>query len=135
MNHHLPVRPSSALYPVIGDKCFGPVGKIFDILSLLGLVGGMVTSLGLGVQQFAAGLDYVFGITPSNFVYIVTLVVVVSSFTFSSMRGVKKGMAVISDVNAWIYLFVIAFLFIAGPTVFECKMATQVVGDLITALL
>ena len=132
MNHHLPVRPSSALYPVIGDKCFGPVGKIFDILSLLGLVGGMVTSLGLGVQQFAAGLDYVFGITPSNFVYIVTLVVVVSSFTFSSMRGVKKGMAVISDVNAWIYLFVIAFLFIAGPTVFECKMATQVVGDLIT---
>ena len=130
MNHHLPVRPSSALYPVIGDKCFGPIGKIFDIVSLLGLVGGMVTSLGLGVQQFAAGLDYVFGIKPSNFVYIVTLVVVVASFTFSSTRGVKKGMAIISDANAWIYLFVIAFLFIAGPTIFEFKLATQVVGDL-----
>lgn len=132
MNHHLPARPSSALYPIIKDKCFGPIGKVFDILSLLGLVGGMVTSLGLGVQQFASGLDYVFGIKPSNFVYIVTLVLVCLSFTLSSLRGVKKGMAIISDINAWIYLFVIAFLLVVGPTVFELNLLTQVTGELFT---
>lgn len=132
MNHKLPPRPSSALYPLLKDKCFGPIGKAFDIIALLGLVGGMVTSLGLGVQQFASGLDYVFGITPSNFVYIVTLVVVCLSFTFTSSRGVKKGMAIISDANAWIYLVVIAFLFIAGPTVFELDLLTQVTGELFT---
>ncbi len=132
MNHHLPARPSSALYPILKDKCFGPIGKLFDVLALLGLVGGMVTSLGLGVQQFASGLDYVFGIKPSNLVYIVTLVLVCLSFTFSSTRGVKKGMAIISDANAWIYLIVIAFLFIVGPTVFELNLLTQVTGELFT---
>lgn len=129
-NHHLPARPSSALYPILKDKIYGPIGKVFDVISLLGLVGGMVTSLGLGVQQFAAGLDYVFHIKPSNMVYIITLVLVIFSFTFSSTRGVKKGMRVISDINAWIYLGVIAFLFIAGPTVFEFKLLTQVTGEI-----
>lgn len=132
MNHKLPPRPSSALYPIIKDKAFGPIGKVFDVIALLGLVGGMVTSLGLGVQQFASGLNYVFGISPSNLVYIITLVVVICSFTMSSLRGVKKGMAIISNANAWIYLVVIAFLFIAGPTVFECKIMTQVIGEVFT---
>lgn len=135
MNHKLPPRPSSALYPVLKDKAFGPIGQIFDIVSLLGLVGGMVTSLGLGVQQFASGLNYVFGIAPSNLLYIITLTVVILSFTASSLRGVKKGMAVISDANAWIYLIVIAFLFLAGPTVFELKIMTQVFGEIFTRFL
>lgn len=77
-------------------------------------------------------MDYVFHIKPSNLIYIVTLVLVCLSFTLSSARGVKKGMAIISNANAWIYLFVIAFLFIAGPTVFEFKILTQVVGELFT---
>lgn len=135
MNHKLPPRPSSALYPILKDKAFGPIGQIFDVISLLGLVGGMVTSLGLGVQQFASGLNYVFGIEPSNLLYIITLTVVILSFTASSLRGVKKGMAVISDANAWIYLIVIAFLFIAGPTIFEFKIMTQVVGEVFTRFL
>lgn len=132
MNHKLPPRPSSALYPILKDKCFGPIGKVFDVLSLLGLVGGMVTSLGLGVQQFSSGLDYVFGIKPSNFVYIVTLVLVCLSFTFSSAKGVKKGMAFISDANAWIYLIVIVFLIVAGPTIFQLDLFTQVTGEIFT---
>ena len=131
MNHHLPVRPSSALYPLLKDKIYGPIGKVFDILSLLGLVGGMVTSLGLGVQQFAAGLKYVFGMEPSNLMYAITLIVVIATFTISSIIGVKRGMAVISNINAYIYLFVIAFLLIAGPTLFQCKLFTQVCGDLL----
>ncbi len=131
MNHHLPVCPSSALYPILKDKIYGPIGKAFDILSLLGLVGGMVTSLGLGVQQFAAGLKYCFDIEPSNMMYAITLIVVIATFTISSILGVSKGMAVISNINAYIYLFVIAFLLVAGPTLFQCKLFTQVCGDLL----
>ena len=59
-NHNLPPRPSSAFYPILKDKIFGTWGKVIDVLSLLALIGGMVTSLGFGVQQFASGLDYVF---------------------------------------------------------------------------
>lgn len=128
-NHNLPPRPSSAFYPIFKDKIFGTWGKLIDIVSLLALIGGMVTSLGFGVQQFASGLDYVFGIEPSNFIYIMTLTLVTISYTVSSSRGVKKGMAIISNTNAYIYIALICFLFIAGDTVFEFKLLVASIGS------
>lgn len=111
-NHNLPPRPSSAFYPLLKDKTFGVLGKIIDVVSLLALIGGMVGSLGVGVQQFASGLDYVFGIAPSSTIYAITLAVVTVSFTVSSGRGLKKGMAIISSANSYIYIALILFLFI-----------------------
>jgi Choline-glycine betaine transporter len=132
MNLKLPYRPSSALYPVLRDRAFGTAGRVFDVISLLALVGGLVTSLGLGVQQFASGLDYVFGIKPSNMVFVITLILVIASYTLSSGRGVKKGMAIISNINMYIYMFVIVFLYVVGDTVFEFKIMTQTLGEVIT---
>ena len=131
-NHNLPPRPSSAFYPILKDKIFGTWGKVIDVLSLLALIGGMVTSLGFGVQQFASGLDYVFGLKPSNLIYIVTLLLVTASYTLSSGRGIKKGMAMISNINAYIYIFLIIFLFFMGDTVFEFKLLTASLGEQIT---
>lgn len=131
-NHNLPPRPSSAFYPIFKDKIFGGLGKFIDIVSLLALIGGMVTSLGFGVQQFASGLDYVFGIEPSNLIYIITLLVVTASYTLSSGRGIKKGMALISNINTYIYIFLIAFLFIACDTVFDFKLLTASIGRQLT---
>lgn len=130
-NHNLPPRPSSALYPIIKDKIYGPIGKVVDVLSLLALIGGMVTSLGFGVQQFASGLDYVFGITPNNLIYVITILVVTLSYTASSGRGVKKGMAMISNINAYIYIILILFLFIAGPTIFELNLTVDALSSMI----
>ena len=128
-NHNLPPRPSSAFYPILKDKIFGTWGKLIDIVSLLALIGGMVTSLGFGVQQFASGLDYVFGIEPSNLIYCTTLILVTISYTVSSGRGVKKGMAIISSANAYIYIALIFFLFVAGNTVFEFKLLVASIGS------
>lgn len=131
-NYNLPPRPSSALYPVLKDKIYGPIGKVIDVLSLLALIGGMVTSLGFGAQQFASGLQYVFGIKPTNLIYVVTILVVTLSYTASSGRGIKKGMAMISDANAYIYIILLIFLYIAGNTVFQLDLTVQVIGSTIT---
>ena len=130
-NHNLPPRPSSGLYPIMKDKIYGWQGKVVDCLSLLALIGGMVTSLGFGVQQFASGLDFVFGIQPSNLIYVITILVVTLSYTASSGRGVKKGMAMISSINAYIYIILIVFLIIAGDTVFELNLLTQSMGSIL----
>jgi len=71
----------------------------------------------------------VFGIEPSNLIYIVTLLLVTVSYTLSSGRGVKKGMAMISNINAYIYIFLIIFLFLMGDTVFELKLLVASIGD------
>lgn len=131
MNHKLPARPSSALYPIIKDKIYGPLGKAIDVVSLLALIGGIVTSLGFGTTQFASGLQYVFNVKPGNIIYVITITVVTLSYTVSSGRGVKKGMKFISDTNAYVYIILLCFLFLFGPTIFLLNLLTEVTGSVI----
>lgn len=44
----LPLRPASALYPLIGDRIYGPIGNVIDILAVFGTLFGIATSLGFG---------------------------------------------------------------------------------------
>jgi choline/glycine/proline betaine transport protein len=57
----LPLTIRSALYPLIGDKIYGPIGHAVDVLAVFGTVFGLATSLGLGAQQMDTGLSYLFG--------------------------------------------------------------------------
>src|SRR5699024_4186139 len=53
----LPLRPASALYPLIGERIYGWIGHTVDILAVFGTLFGLATSLGLGGQQVGAGLN------------------------------------------------------------------------------
>ncbi|MDM8569466.1 BCCT family transporter [Thiotrichales bacterium HSG1] len=56
----LPLTIRSALYPIIGERIYGPIGHAVDILAVFGTVFGLATSLGLGVQQMDTGLSHLF---------------------------------------------------------------------------
>lgn len=131
MNHGLPYRPSSALYPLMKEKVFGWQGNVIDVLSILALVGGIVTSLGFGTTQFASGMQFVFGIQPSNTIYALTILVVTLSYTISSSRGLNKGMKIISNANAYIYIIITLFLIIFGPTIFLANLFTESVASML----
>ena len=51
--HDLPLTLRSSLYPLIGDRIYGPIGALIDIFAILGTVCGVATSLGLGVLALA----------------------------------------------------------------------------------
>ena len=57
----LPLTIRSALYPLIGDKIYGPLGHAADVVAVFGTVFGLATSLGLGIQQLDTGLAHFFG--------------------------------------------------------------------------
>jgi len=52
----LPLTMKSCFYPLIGDKIFGWVGDLVDILSVIATLFGVCTSLGLGTIQINRGL-------------------------------------------------------------------------------
>ncbi|MGD8712295.1 MAG: BCCT family transporter, partial [Thiohalophilus sp.] len=56
--HNLPLTIRSALYPLIGERIYGPIGHVVDIFAVLGTMFGVATSLGFGVLQVNAGLNY-----------------------------------------------------------------------------
>src|SRR5699024_777341 len=57
----LPMRPASAFYPLIGDRIYGWIGNVVDVLAVFGTLFGLATSLGIGGQQVGAGLEVLFG--------------------------------------------------------------------------
>lgn len=123
---------SSGLYFVMGDKCNGPVGKIVDVVSLFAIVGGISTSLGMGIMQVGSGISFLTGWEANAFLWLIIAVVIVVSFTASSAIGMDKGLKWLADQNVKLYAIVLLFILICGPTAYIFKIGTQGMGEFLT---
>ena len=63
---NLPMRISSIFYGVLGDRVFGPIGWVIDVIALVGTLFGVAVSVGLGTLQLNSGLNHVLGVTRST---------------------------------------------------------------------
>lgn len=112
----LPLALRSALYPFIGERIFGPLGHLFDILGVLGCVFGVATSLGLGVSQMAVGLERLVGIGAGLETQLILIAGISLVSILSAVTGVRRGIRVISELNIWISVLVVGVFLIGGPT-------------------
>ena len=117
-NRGLPLTFRSVFYPILGKKIYGPWGHFIDILTVLATLFGLATSLGLGVGQAAAGLNYLFD-WPTNKGFQVLLIAIITGIaTISVVAGLDAGVKRLSQINIWLAILLMAFVFIAGPTLF-----------------
>ena len=127
-NYNQPFAVSSSLYFIMGDKCHGGIGKAVDALCLFAIAGGTAAILGGGIMQIGSGLNYVFGIQPSVMVWIITAIIIVAAYTVSSYTGLEKGIKFLADKNTKIFLALMLFILVVGPTTFIFKLLTQSIG-------
>jgi len=125
----LPLTLRSALYPVIGDRIYGPIGHAVDLLAVFGTVFGVATSLGLGVSQMATGLNVLFGVDPGVTTQIILIVIISIVATFSAVSGVGKGIRIISEWNIWLSVVLLAFFLFGGPSKWLMGFFVTTVGD------
>jgi hypothetical protein len=112
----LPLRPASALYPLLGDRINRWPGFVVDVLAVFDTLFGLATSLGLGAQQVGAGLEtpvrhhqrrhVADRPDPGDHSVAVT----------SVMLGIGKGIRNLSLVNLWLAFALFVFVFVFGPT-------------------
>ena len=128
----LPLSIRSGLYPVIGDKIYGPIGHMADLLAVFGTVFGIATSLGLGAQQMNAGMNYLFGfnINSTNQVAIIAIISLLA--TLSALRGLNKGLHKLSVLNMRLTALMLAFFVALGPTAYLLGAFATNLGDYIT---
>ena len=110
----LPLTMRSSLYPLIGDRIYGPVGHGVDLLAVFGTVFGVATSLGLGVSQMATGLNVLFGVDSGVLTQILLIAGISVIATLSAVSGVGKGIRIISEWNIWLSVALLAFFLFAG---------------------
>ncbi|MCG8436724.1 MAG: choline BCCT transporter BetT [Pseudomonadales bacterium] len=130
----LPLTLRSALYPIIGKKIYGPIGHAVDIFAVVGTVLGVATSLGFGVQQVNAGLNYLFDLPVSDTVQVFLIIGITGLATISVVTGLDAGIRRLSELNLGLAFLLLAFVLILGPTVFLMKTYMQNVGAYLSEL-
>ncbi|MBQ0757473.1 MAG: BCCT family transporter [Amphritea sp.] len=113
-NKGLPLTIRSAFYPLLGERVWGPIGHVIDIIAVLATIFGLATSLGLGASQAAGGLNYLFGIENSITTQIVIIAVVSAIAIISVTRGLEGGVKLLSNINMLIAAALLLFVIIAG---------------------
>lgn len=132
--HGLPLTLRSSLYPLIGDRIYGPWGALIDIFAILGTVCGVATSLGLGVLQINSGLNYLFGIEISSTVQIMLVVVTTILATISVVLGLDAGIKRLSELNIALAFILLFGVLAIGPTVYLLQAFVQNTGDYLSEL-
>ncbi len=117
-NKKLPLTIRSTFYPVLGERIYGPIGNIIDVVAVLATLFGLATSLGFGVQQVASGLNHLFGLPDEIWMQVVLIVVITLAATISVVLGLDKGVRVLSELNMRLGLGFLILMIILGPTIF-----------------
>ncbi|WP_339412496.1 BCCT family transporter [Pseudomonas sp. EA_35y_Pfl2_R5] len=125
----LPLTMRSILYPLIGERIYGPIGHVVDILAVAITAFGVSQSLGLGVTQINTGLNQVFGLPVGLGPQLLLIAVISFAATLSVMSGVARGIRLLSEWNMLLSLLLIAVVLLIGPTRYLLNTTLESTGD------
>lgn len=124
-NMKMPYKISSALYPVFGKKINGKLATAVDLISFFAMVGSVAAVVGICSMSIDSALSMYFGLGDTTLIVAGLLTAV---YIYTSYTGVDKGINFMADVNAKLYLGILLFTLIAGPTTFIINLGTQSFG-------
>ena len=133
--HGLPLTLRSALYPMIGDRIYGPIGHITDIFAIIGTTFSVATTLGYGVLQIGSGINHLFGVTPNTWMMVMLVVSITTVATLSVASGLNKGVRLLSELNLLLAIILIVMVVALGPTIQLLQLFLQNIGGYFSDLI
>ncbi len=115
-NKGLPLVTRSIFYPLFGEYCWRWPGHVIDVVAVFATIFGLATSLGLGAKQATGGLHSVFGVDNGLTTQLLIIAVITAIAIISVMRGLNRGVKVLSNFNIAVALSLLVFVVVAGPT-------------------
>ena len=128
----LPLSIRSSLYPIFGERIYGPIGHVADLLAVFGTIFGIATSLGMGAQQMNTGLNYLLGVEVSTMTNIILIAVITCIATVSVVTGVNRGIRVLSELNMRLTMVILGLFLVFGPTAYLLGALVTNFGDYVT---
>jgi len=123
------------LEPLLGrQRVEGPIGHAVDTVAVVGTLFGVATSLGFGVTQIGAGLEYLGWIEMNNWWTVGMIAAITVIATFSVVSGVHKGLQWLSNINMGLAAALALFVLLLGPTLFLLQAWVQNLGLYIQSL-
>ncbi|MBD73201.1 MAG: choline transporter [Candidatus Marinimicrobia bacterium] len=122
------LRISNSCRGLLGRHADGVPGQVIDVLFMVGLLGSTGTSMGLGTPMIAAGVESIFGVSESFSLKVLVILFCATIFSISVYLGLNRGIKRLSNFNTTVAFIFLAFIFLAGPTVFILKMSLNSFG-------
>lgn len=126
---------SSTMAPLFGTKIEGRWGQVIDAVCLYTLALGMAAAMGTTVINLGGGVNYLSGIASAPALWAVITVVLMTTFIISAASGLMNGIRILSDINMKVYIVIILFIFIVGPSSFIINLGVESYGNYITNFL
>ncbi|HEX6249313.1 MAG TPA: BCCT family transporter [Nocardioidaceae bacterium] len=124
-----PVSIRWALEPLLGKRVTGFWGDLIDVIAVVGTIFGVATSLGFGVSQIAAGLDFLGVVGTSNTVLVALILGITLIAMISVVTGIDRGIRWLSNINMGLAGLLMVAVLLLGPTVFLLSDFVQQVGS------
>jgi BCCT family betaine/carnitine transporter len=125
------LRIDAVAEPVLGKKLIdGWAGSALEIFFIVGLIFSNTAVMGVSLPIVAQALSALTGIPPTFGMQVCILAVSTAIFTTSVTLGLKKGIKVLSWINVWIALAMVAFAFTVGPTTQIFNSFTNAIGKM-----
>ncbi|WP_100260450.1 BCCT family transporter [Qipengyuania seohaensis] len=126
----LPLTIRSALVPLFGRVLSGAAGHVVDIVAVVATILGVAVTMGLGVEQFVAGLarlgmgDWLLDADGSSsaLAVIVALLILVGASTISALSGVGRGIKWLSNLNMALSFMLLALFVVVGSGLFGLEL-------------
>ncbi|MEE4025631.1 BCCT family transporter [Gordonia sp. PKS22-38] len=123
------------LEPLLGrERVEGWIGHLVDVVAIVGTLFGVATSLGFGIQQISAGLEYLGWLTVTDPIIVLMIAAITGLAIFSVVTGVTKGLRWLSNINMAVAALLAAFVLILGSTLFLLQSWVQNMGNYIASL-
>ncbi len=116
------------LEPLFGDRVKGRLGDAIDVVAIVGTLFGVATSLGFGVSQFTAGLEFL-GVIESSIGWLVVFVIAITLLaTLSVVSGLDLGIKWLSNGNLALAGLLMLLVMILGEPLYVLREFVQSVG-------
>jgi len=122
------LRVSSACRGAIGSHADGALGRTFDLVFMVGLVGAAATGVGLSAPLITASMSRFADIPEEFYMSVVTVMLGTILFAASVYAGLDRGIRRLSNLNVVLALLFLVFVLAVGPTLFILKVTTDAVG-------
>jgi glycine betaine transporter len=127
---------SSIFVPLIGERrAKGAICCLIDVLAIFATVAGIATSLGQGALQINGGLGYLWGVSVGGVSQTFIVVIITVIYTWTAVKGIEKGIKLLSDINMALAATLLAGCFIAGPKIMALNTLISAAGSYITSFI
>jgi BCCT family betaine/carnitine transporter len=121
---------SEACRPILKQKADGFLGKMIDVIAIVGLLGGTATTFALATPLIAGSINKLLNLSLGKELTIIILLFVGVVFTIAVLWGMKF-IARLALVCIVLFSLLFLFVFFTGPTRFIIESGISGIGTMI----